>query len=379
MPDLNMPITKITVNNRRLTCFRLSVKAVLVSIILVNALSCWASDQKMATAESEKIILSQSLGWSSWSQWLDPVWRGQYPVVGDPSVILDKNLLRMYYTCFDPDKQSPTLCLAISGDGFNWDHVDTGAVEEGWLRGRVIETRIGTWEDTHETPEIIKWKGKYLLYFSGYVQRGNLLENFPAHLGLARSTDGIHFTRYSDKPILRTTSGWYDHDAIFSPSVIEHDGKLFMVYAGHCWTKCDSDPGVFILGASSSDGITWEKQKSPLIEKSMMPPWFEQWAGEPELIKGTDGYFYLFFTAVGEEKPYALGVARSVSPFGPWQINPEPIVVTTPDHFAETEVVAPSVLIDGDKVRMWFSGFSNDNHIAIGYAEAAWPLFTYND
>jgi len=32
------------------------------------------------------------------------------------------------------------------------------------------------------------------------------------------------------------------------------------------------------------------------------------------------------------------------------------------------------VLIEGDKVRMWFHGFSKRKTIQIGYAEAAWPL-----
>jgi hypothetical protein len=135
---------------------------------------------------------------------------------------------------------------------------------------------------------------------------------------------------------------------------------------------------VYLLGATSTDGRRWTKRPGHLLEGAAMPAFFKDHAAEPELVKGPDGAFYLFYTALQGERPHMIGVARGDSPFGPWTFMPEPAVTTAGTGANDAEVVAPSVVIDGDKVRMWFSGFRKAGGPAIGifYAEAAWPLLT---
>ena len=64
------------------------------------------------------------------------------------------------------------------------------------------------------------------------------------------------------------------------------------------------------------------------------------------------------------------------SPFGPWVVNPLPIVKRPAEQkgFDDVGPIAPSVLIEDGKVRMWFHGFSKRKSIEIGYAQAPWPL-----
>ena len=96
-------------------------------------------------------------------------------------------------------------------------------------------------------------------------------------------------------------------------------------------------------------------------------------AAESDMVLGPDGYYYLFMSLMYGENGHEIGVARSRTPFGPWDVNPEPIIRKTLGAFDSIGPIAPTVVIGRDKVRMWFHGFGGTN-IDIGYAEAPWPL-----
>jgi beta-xylosidase len=155
---------------------------------------------------------------------------------------------------------------------------------------------------------------------------------------------------------------------------VEHGGQLVMIYTGHCWTRCQNGYGVFLLAATSSDGRNWTKRPDPVMSKSDLP-FTKDGAAEADIVKGPDNFYYLFMTLLQGDAPHEIGVARSTTPYGPWEINPSPILRGTANEFDAKGVVAPSVLIEGNKVRMWFHGFGAENTtIRIGYAEALWPL-----
>lgn len=320
------------------------------------------------TTSGRKTVPSSN-GWSSWTKTTNAIFSGPYHLVGDPSVLKDGPLYRMFYNCYDPDKKWGAVCEITSSDGISWNDLPTNDT----LKGRVIKTRDENyWDTAHETPNVVKFKDQYFLYFTGYVHKGDFGKSFPYHIGLATSQDGSHFERYGNDPILSPSPGNYDNDAIFSPTIIDDDGKLVMVYTGFCLSNCKKGAGAFLLGASSIDGKTWTKFDKPIIDKKEMP-FAEDGAGEASLLKGPDGYYYLFMTYLHGKKPTDIGVARSKNIFGPWDINSSPIVSGIPKSFDAKGVLAPSVIIDGERVRMWYHGFG-DKSIDIGYAESVWPL-----
>src|SRR5688572_15016247 len=75
------------------------------------------------------------------------------------------------------------------------------------------------------------------------------------------------FTRVQDGPVLQPTTGFFDDYMVASPSVVRHEGRYHMVYTGHCskpagYTPilppsltCPEDAGIFLLGATSDDGV----------------------------------------------------------------------------------------------------------------------------
>ena len=184
----------------------------------------------------------------------------------------------------------------------------------------VATGREGAWDKFLESAFLLPWKGGDLLYASGYRYGGDPAQGFPAALEVFRSTDGGPFERVSDEPILAPTPGWHDADAVYSPSIVvdEANDRLVMVYAGHCYTGCDHRPGVTLLTATSTDGISWEKQPEPAL--AAMPddlPWTRDGVAEPGLVRLPDETWRLLFTTLIDDER-AIGMASGPSPLGPW-------------------------------------------------------------
>jgi predicted GH43/DUF377 family glycosyl hydrolase len=331
-----------------------------------------ASGPRTSPQISQAVVAQwDSRGWATWSKRREPVLRNKYHVASDPSVLRDGSTYRMFYTCFDPDRQGPAICQTVSQDRLSW----TDAPVDDGMKGRMLQTREGHWDEHHEGAAAIRRGSECLLYYSGYKTGGTPIPNFPAFLAAARSEDCLHFQRISDEPILKPTSGWYDNDAIFSPTVVDLDGVLTMVYTGHCYTNCLNGAGVFLLAATSRDGRTFTKHKSPVMKPSNEHQWTRNGLAEAALARGPDGFLYLFVTgALGDDEKKVIGVARSKTVAGPWELNPQPILSPTAGRFDDSGVLAPSVLIEGNIARMWFTGINNKSQMAVGYAEAPLPL-----
>ena len=60
------------------------------------------------------------------------------------------------------------------------------------------------------------------------------------------------------------------------------------------------------------------------------------------------------------------------APTGPWVFAPEPVLLPGNNGgFGDNGVVAPTVLVEGNRLRVWFHGFTSDNTIQIAWAEAS--------
>lgn len=193
---------------------------------------------------------------------------------------------------------------------------------------------------------------------------------------LATSTDGINWTRVSNNPVYRLAASGPDNGAMTSPAVVQWNGMFYMIYLG--W-QLDSQCGFVdfrIRGATSPDGINWARRTQPVFgPPSDELPWLDS-AIEPTLMQASDGLFYLFITADDEEitaSPTSIAVLRSCHPFGPWEACPDPVLTMT-QPWEDNEIVAPHVMEDEGKLRMWYHGLTfNDpatgERFRIGYAE----------
>ncbi len=313
--------------------------------------------------------------WALWTKHPEPVYSSPDSgfAASDPSVFREGNTYYLYYTDVDNRVGATIISLATSQDGLEWSH-----------QGRLLEANKATWDAALETAAIWKEKGKpYHLFYIGYKpEEYPPVGHYPADLGVALSENAEgNFEKPNDAPLLKPSSTWYDSDMIASPDIIKVGKTYYMVYAGHCYENCQAPvlPGVVLLGVTSSDLIHWTKHETPVLEADPNIPWMAAFVAEPALLAGPNGKYYLFFTAfAGWESDHpVIGLAESETPFGPWEINPAPILFSMQDWEAAW-IGAPDVLLEDDLVKMWYMGVDKEGYYRIGYATASWPLRVAN-
>jgi predicted GH43/DUF377 family glycosyl hydrolase len=360
-------------------CIMKTVRLLFHAGILSLVLVCLGCHTQMRDEPGVLILLTNNIKKLS-----APVQCSEYTALaGDPCVIKDGGVYRIFYTGLDKSISGGGIGSATSSNGMDWVIVDVANPKAG--KGLVLRGVNDTWQHQLETAMAIKHDGQFFLYYSGYPKVG-WPEN-PGKIGVAVSRDGVRFERPSAAPALDTSPEGYDANGLYSPSVIHDGARFIMVYAGHCYpgeygghsnkwrtTASTAEPGIYVLGATSPDGIHWTKCDKPVLSPSSSLPWLVNGVAEPDLIRAPDGQYYLFFTGnLGDDEARLIGVARGATPLGPWQVRPEPLLAGTPDLFDAKGVLAPSVLIEGGILRVWYLTSDGDRHMT-GYAEMPWPL-----
>ncbi len=300
-----------------------------------------------------------------------PVKCGEYPELsGDPSVLRDGNQLRMFCTGLDKAIKGGGIAQATSPDGIRWTTVPTGSAATGL--GLVLRGRKGQWDHQLETANAIKFGNAYHLYYSGYPKVG--WPKNPGQIGLATSTDGLVYTHAQATPVLAPTPNGYDANGLYSPVVFPFGNRLGMIYAGHNYKTTAVPAGFYLVGAVSDDGVRWEKLADPVLSPAQDPWFLRNGVAEADVLHGPDGLYYLLFTgALGDDEKRLIGVARSAAPFGPYEVRRTPLLEGTKGMFDHKGVLAPSVILDGATLRMWYLTSDGDKHMT-GYAEIPWPL-----
>jgi len=97
------------------------------------------------------------------------------------------------------------------------------------LEGPVLETGPrGSWDERGVAdPYVIHFDGTFFMYFLGQDRARR------QRLGVARSTDGIHWQKLRTNPILELGEyGAFDETGLGEPAVWESNGSYWMLYTG---------------------------------------------------------------------------------------------------------------------------------------------------
>jgi hypothetical protein len=195
-------------------------------------------------------------------------------------------------------------------------------------------------------------------------------------IGYATSVDAINWNRYPNPVLLPGVSGEWDHDIFYPGNVIKEDGVYKMWYSGGTGLWYTLGP-ISIGYATSADGIHWTKYNDTTTTTAPYQ------YSDPVLMHGTPGSYdelrawsaHVLKTANGYEMWYT-GVASiqtilyATSPDGiHWTKRSTPVLQAS-SWAAGTALLTPSVLLDNNIYRMWFSGAVTLDHlyIRIGYA-----------
>ena len=159
---------------------------------------------------------------------------------GGHSVVLDGGVYKMWYGASDGSIYR--IGYATSSDGTTWTK-----------HGYVLDVGTsGGWEDSQVlTPTVLLVNGNYRMWYAG---RGPKLR-----IGYAVSSDGIHWTKYPNNPVLDVTSGAWDFKHVLSPSVVLDGGVYKMWYTG-------SDGVFYRIGYATTEPI---QNQSPVAKITM--------------------------------------------------------------------------------------------------------------
>ncbi|MGC6432016.1 MAG: glycoside hydrolase family 117 protein [Jejuia sp.] len=115
------------------------------------------------------------------------------------------------------------IWYATSEDGFTWE-------EQGIAVPRPPKPQPG-WRSV-TTTDILKFKGKYYLYFQAFMEASGLRGDFcPVSVAYADSPDGP-WTHTGKIVIPNGPEGSWDQYSIHDPYPLVHDGKIYLYYKG---------------------------------------------------------------------------------------------------------------------------------------------------
>lgn len=277
--------------------------------------------------------------------------------IGQPTVIMENDTFKMWYVAGGLPYITSRLFYAWSTDGITWNKYNAGAaiMEPGsagqWDR----------WMDTPEIIHDIS--GYKVYYFGDSLPGGSGSKPSPiAGIGVATSLDGINWTKYSGNPILThgDDSSW-DRSWIESPAVLfdSTSGNYLMWYSGVDTTTWKIQIGL----ATSTDGFSWTKYSgNPVISSGSSGSYDDMWVSVPAVIKRGNEYemWYSAFSSVSGYDTLRIAYATSIDGINWTKYEGNPLFsTTTPPYVAQTDNAgpwAPDVVYDANtnSYKMWY-------------------------
>lgn len=178
-----------------------------------------------------------------------------------------------------------------------------------------------------------------------YNSYGNAVKDAICH---ATSTDGLKWERDASNPIIRTRGDWNSGRAI-DCDVLEHDGRLLLYFA----TRDPSMKTQMLVVASADlksdfSRDTWTQiGDGPVLNPEL--PWETKCIEAPSLIK-RDGTIYLFYGGGYNNDPQQIGCASSKDGlhFTRLFVDQPMIPNGKPGEWNSSETGHPGIFLDDD-------------------------------
>ena len=304
--------------------------------------------------------------------------------VGQPTVLIENDTIKMWYSAVGGDMKS-RIGYAYSIDGVNWTKYSDMVINTGY-QGEWDSKWLDTPEIIKvDSGYLLYYYGDSIGYDTNYIHYEAVTHSA---IGFAFSTDGINWTKYTNNPVfLKGNYGEWDWTWIESPAILFNNstGELQMWYNGIDTLTWKVQIGL----ATSSDGIHWTKYlNNPVLTYGNTGTYDDAWLGTPAVIYKTDHYEMWYSSASSQDynsvtyKFDTLRICFATSSDGTnWTKYPNNPLFNTGtmpyDSLIDTGGPwAPDVIFDTDSnlYKMWFetaSGFllatSQNTYVYIGY------------
>jgi beta-1,2-mannobiose phosphorylase / 1,2-beta-oligomannan phosphorylase len=237
---------------------------------------------KLDTANGWNIGIAESTDLIQWNKVGEITPAGDYESKGlcAPCARVYDNKVHLFYQTYGNGKND-AICHAISNDGISFERNKTNPIFKptgDWNCGRAIDA------------EVVKFKDQYLLYFAtrdpDYKIQMQGLAAAPLNTDFSRND----WKQVTDHPIMIPEYDW-EGKCVEGASVIQRGNELYMFYAGS-YNNAPQQVGV----AKSSDGIHWKKlSDQPFLRNGKPGEWNSSESGHPHIFEDTDGKTYLFY------------------------------------------------------------------------------------
>ena len=165
--------------------------------------------------------------------------------------------------------------------------------------------------------------------------------------------------KYPGNPVLDLgESGTWDDDEVYHPNVLFDGTEYKMWYVGY-------DGSNHRIGyATSTDGIVWVKHSEPVLNLGASGTWDDNYVHSPTVL--FDGAEYQMWYSGSDGSNARIGYATSVNGIV-WEKHPDFVLdLGASGTWDDSLVHSPTVLFDGTKYQMWYTGSNGSTH-RIGY------------
>jgi predicted GH43/DUF377 family glycosyl hydrolase len=286
----------------------------------------------------------------------DAVW------VTCPSVLFDGTRYVMWYSSFyDSHMGKGGIGIAISADGIHWTRSNGGKPV------LTIGPRGGFDDGQVMGPQVLLEHGMYRMWYTGMSSHWHSSGIGFYRVGLATSTDGVHWTRANHgRPVLDVgPRGAFDEVQAATPSILHENGEYRMWYAA--WSP---GTGHTICVARSRDGIYWRREErgQPVTGLS------EGGAYGPTVSRVGSEYLMLYMRAAGNTR--GLNAVTSLEG-RTWQsLSDEPVVKPGQWPAFDSALAGHASLLEtADRTLLWYTGYRREEggqygwKLRIGMAE----------
>lgn len=315
-------------------------------------------------ARADDALATQATAWKAASQ--DPIIKAgdlrDKGIWNDPCVLKEGSQYVMYLTTSlnEPFKAPVLPFRAVSDDGLKWTLDPKEPLIKPDNTGYV----------GMETPSVVKFKGKYHMYYSLINQPGKipLME-----IGHATSDDGKSWKLDPmGQPLIKATGNVLDWNGFLvgEPAAVVFKDKIYLYFIG-TGARPSGKPQQLqqVALAISNDGRNFDPPKVVLSQdETLYPP-----------SKGFTGYscpfavvynnkvhiFHNVALNVPKANPdwYQVALSHAVSDDGEtnWTQDKAPIYTRSSFKWTSGGIIGPAVLFEDGKCKMWFAGHVNQS------------------
>lgn len=197
-----------------------------------------------------------------------------------PGATIINGKVHLFYQTYGNGPKD-AICHAWSSDGLNFSRDPSNPIFSptgNWTNGRAIDA------------EVYAYGNRYFLYFATRdplgIKQMQGVATAPLKGDLGRSA----WKAATEGPILYPELGW-EGKCIEGASIIRRNNKLYMFYAG----SYNNDPQQIGV-AQSSDGLHWKRiSNTPFLRNGKPGSWNSSESGHPCIFEDGDGKTYLFY------------------------------------------------------------------------------------